>query len=181
MRPALRLPLLLALFAAWPAFALNPGLGPPPDTLDRDTPSAAVHGFLSAAHEGRYEEAAHYLYLDFLRRDQQAIEGPRLARRLRFVLDRKVWIDFTKISKDAAGDPAHAWWDQIGAIPLGNTNQPIRVMRVDGGDGEWVWVFGSETVKAIDRLYDAYGPPLGDELPDFFFRHSFLYLELWQW
>lgn len=171
----------LGLLVAGPAFALNPGLGPPPGGLDRDNPSATVHGFLDAAHDGHYEVAAHYLYLDFLPPQQQAEEGRRLARRLKFVLDRKVWIDFAHISKDPAGDPVHEYWDQVGTIPLGNTNQPIRVSRVNDGTGQAVWVFSPETVKSIDRLYEAYGPPLGETLPDALFRHNVLQLEPWQW
>jgi len=181
MPTAFRLFVLFACLRAFPASAINPGLGPTPATVERDSPSATVHGFLNEAHAGHYEVAAHYLFLDFLPREVQAVEGPRLARRLKFVLDRKVWIDFSQISREPSGEPTHPLWDQIGAIPLGNTNQPLRVTHFQEGEGEGLWVFSPETVKAIDRLYGAYGPPFGDFLPDVFFRYPVLQLEPWQW
>lgn len=175
---ALFVSLLLAASAAHP---LNAGLPAPSETIDRSTPLATVHGFLNAAHASRYPLAAHYLNLDHLQPEQQPVLGPKLARRLRFVIDRKLFVDFSELGREPNGDPGSPHRDQLGIIPLGHTNQPIRVSRVDDGAGSQVWVFSPETVKSIDKLYDAYGPPLGDDIPDFFFRHSILSLELWQW
>lgn len=181
MRADLSVLILVAWCAAPGAGAgVNAGLGDPPDTVDRDTPSASINGFLNAAHTGHYDLAAHYLYLDHVPRDQQAAEGPRLARRLRYVIDRKLWIDFSNISKEPEGDPTNPKFDQLGVIPLGHTTQPIRVSRVSVGNGQWVWLFSKDTVRSIDKLYEAYGPPLGERLPDGFYR-NYLGLEPWQW
>jgi len=68
--------------------ALNPGLGEPPESVDRETPAAAVQGFLRAAHAGHYLLAAHYLWLNPLPNEVQATEAARRARRLRYVIDR---------------------------------------------------------------------------------------------
>ena len=162
------------------AWALNDGLGPPPADLDRSSPLATVQGFQTAAHKADYKLAAHYLDLDPIPRERQAEEGPRLARRLRYVLDRKLFLDLGAISKDPEGDPARPGYDTLGAIALEKQNIPIRVSRIRV-NGEPVWVFSPYTVKSIDQLYDAYGPPLAEVLPEFLFSRSVDGLELWQW
>ncbi len=168
------------LLLAVPAHALNDGLGPVPPEVDRSSPLAAVQGFQAAAHKSDYELAAYYLALDWLPRDRQKLEGPRLARRLRFVLDRKLFLDLGAISKDPQGDPARPGFDQLGAIPLERQNVPIRVSRYEV-EGKPTWVFSSITVRSIDPLYDAYGPPLAEVLPEWLFTKAVGGLELWQW
>jgi small-conductance mechanosensitive channel len=170
------------LLASLPVWALNTGLGAPPPTVDRQTPVATVHGFMEAAHAGDYKRAAHYLDLDFLPRSEQAERGAQLARRLKFVLDRKLPIDFSTLSKAPEGDPVDARFDQLGTILLDSSEVPIRVQRVVGNDdGAQVWVFNESTVKQVDRLFDAYGPLLSETLPAVFFERPVLGLEPWQW
>ena len=177
-----KLALLIAtgLLLAAPARALDEGLGDPPPELDRGSPLATVQGFQTAAHHGDYRVAAFYLALDWMPRDKQKTEGPRLARRLRFVLDRKLFLDLGAISKEPQGDPAKPGYDQLGTIALEKQNVPIRVSKYEI-DGEPTWVFSTITVRAIDALYDAYGPPLGEVLPEVLFSRSVGGLELWQW
>jgi small-conductance mechanosensitive channel len=179
MRP-LVLTLAAAVLLAAPAHALNDGLGEVPPDVDRSSPLATVQGFLTAAHHGDYEDAAHYLALDWLPRDKQKVEGPRLARRLRFVLDRKLFLDLAAVSKDPQGDPAKSGYDQLGTIPLEKHNVPIRVSKFEV-DGKPTWVFSQITVRSIDALYEAYGPPLGEVLPEVLFSWTLGGLELWQW
>ncbi len=168
------------LLLALPAHALNDGLGEVPSDVDRSSPLATVQGFQAAAHKGDYELAAYYLALDWLPRDRQKTEGPRLARRLRFVLDRKLFLDLGAISKEPGGDPARPNFDQLGTIPLERQNVPIRVSKYEI-DGKPTWVFSTLTVRNIDALWDAYGPPLAEVLPEVLFTKSVGGLELWQW
>ena len=163
-----------------PARALNDGLGEVPQEVDRSTPLATVQGFLTAAHHSDYHLAAHYLALDWLPRDRQKTEGRRLARRLRFVLDRKLFLDLGAISKDPQGDPARPGFDQLGTIPLARQNIPVRVTRYEI-DGKPTWAFSTITVRSIDALYDEYGPPLSEVLPEVLFTQAVGGLELWQW
>jgi small-conductance mechanosensitive channel len=172
----------LLLLTSLPAWALNAGLGIPPPTVDRQSPQATVEGFLRAAHAGDYALAAHYLDLDFLPGAKQARKGAQLARRLKFVLDRKLPVDLSALSKAPEGDPTEARFDQIGTIPLEGSTVPIRVQRVVGGDdGTLVWVFSESTVKEVDRLFKAHGPLLTETLPPLFFERPVLGLEPWQW
>jgi small-conductance mechanosensitive channel len=168
------------LLLAVPAHALNDGLGALPPEVDRSSPLATVQGFQTAAHHSDYELAAFYLALDWLPRDKQKTEGPRLARRLRFVLDRKLFLDLGAISREPQGDPARPGYDQLGTIPLEKQSIPIRVSRYEV-DGKPTWVFSSITVRAIDALYEAYGPPLAEVLPEVLFTRAVGGLELWQW
>src|SRR4051812_36204177 len=96
--------LALLLSLSGYALALNSGLGPVPDSVDRESPLSSVHGFLTAAHAGDYDLAAHYLDLDKLPVSTQAVRGPQLARRLKFVLDRKVLVDLSSLSREPEGD-----------------------------------------------------------------------------
>ena len=178
-------PRLLVLVAACAlvgssVLALNDGLGTPPSDVDRSSPLAMVQGFQTATHHANYALAAHYLSLDQVPKADQPKEGARLARRLRFVLDRKLVLDLGAISKEPEGDPARPGFDTLGTIPLGNQKIPIRVSRVRVGT-EPVWVFSPFTVRSIDPLYEAYGPPLAEVLPEFLFSRSVGGLELWQW
>ena len=180
MTRTLGLALAVGLLAGTPASALDDGLGKPPSDLDRSTPLATVQGFLNATHAGDYPQGAFYLSLDHIHDADQPKEGARLARRLRFVLDRQVELDLGAISREPEGDPGRPGYEQLGTLPLGKTHIPIRLTRYRV-DNEPVWLFGRETVKAIDRLYDVYGPPLGDVLPEVFFTKPLEGLEIWQW
>jgi small-conductance mechanosensitive channel len=177
------LPAFCALvLAAFPAWALNAGLGAPPPTVDRQTPQATVQGFLDAAHAGNYRLAAHYLDLDSLPRTEQAHRGAQLARRLKFVLDRKLPVDLSTVSQAPEGEPSDPRFDQIGTIPLEGALVPIRLQRVVASDdGMLVWVFAEATVKQVDKLFSEHGPILAETLPTVFFERPVLGLEPWQW
>lgn len=163
------------------ALALNAGLGEPPESVDRDTPLTTLQGFLRAAHAGHYDVAAHYLLLNSIPKDLQRSEGARLARRLRFVIDRTLYpLDYGKLT-EVPSDTTHIKLDQIGVIEPRHANEPIHLVRRQLPGGQQVWLFDEDTVRAIDRLYDQYGPPFGERMPEFFFNHSPLGLELWQW
>ncbi|HYO66443.1 MAG TPA: mechanosensitive ion channel domain-containing protein [Archangium sp.] len=172
--------LLLSVLLLPGAWALNAGLGETP-LLDRQTPYAAAQGFSAAVHRGDYELAAHYLDLDFIPPAEQKARGAVLARRLKFVLDHKLPTALTNLSKEPQGDTEGNRYDQIGVLMVGEASYPIRLANVPTNGGR-VWVFSEATVRAIDPLYEEYGPStLGEVLPPWFFEKPVLGLELWQW
>src|SRR5262249_43791137 len=179
MQPLVHILTTGLLLLAQPVRGLDDGLGEVPEDVDRSSPLATVQGFQTAAHHSDYAQAAYYLALDWIPRDKQKTEGPRLARRLRFVLDRKLFLELGAISKEPQGDPAKPGYDQLGSIPLEKQNVPIRVSKYEV-EGKPTWVFSSITVKSIDALYDAYGPPLAEVLPEVLFPRAGGGLELWQ-
>lgn len=167
------------------AAPLNRGLGPAPPEVKRGNPREAVVGYLAACRQGRYDVAAHYLDLDEIPEAEQPRWGPRLARRLKIVLDRTFWVNPAEISNDPAGapeaglDPLH---ERVGAIPLGRSKVDLLLLRRHLPSGEDAWVFAPETVAAIDALYKEHGYGwLGDRLPSFFFTVAPGEVQLWQW
>jgi small-conductance mechanosensitive channel len=153
--------------------ALNEGLGQVPPGVDRGTPLAAVKGFTESVRRGEYARAAHYLDLEEVPAAEQAERGAQLARRLKFVLDRKLPGALSAGKVEAGSGQAVV---DLGSVVLQGQPYPVRLAGVEGA-----WVFDSVTVQAIDKLYAAYGPVLGDTLPPLFFKRPVLGLEPWQW
>jgi MscS family membrane protein len=145
-----------------------------------ESPRAAVTDFLVLCGEGRYAEAARYLALD----ERQKGRGPELARRLKAVLDRNLWVDLDALSPDPAGnvsDGLPVGIDEIGKIPGRGNPAPVRLMRAREGSS-LLWAFTPETVGRVDRWYGVLGDRwLRERLPDFMFRPASLGLAWWQW
>jgi small-conductance mechanosensitive channel len=139
------------------------------------TPRAAVQTFLVAAREGRLEDAAAVLDLREIRRAQRAERGPILARRLKAVLDRRLWIELEEVSAEPDG-----LRERLGSIEGRTGEVPIVLVRVRR-DGDAVWVFSRSTVAAIPGLYAMHGPSwIEAALPAG--AHVRLWeMELWQW
>lgn len=165
---------LLLLLAARAA-AFNDGLGEPPKDLDRSSPYATAQGFLAEARQGHLAASAHDLWLDHLPKDQQAAEGARLARRLRFVLDRHP-LELESLPKEGDTGPGSV---VLTTLSLDGRPTPIRLVRIRT-EASPVWVFSRDTVRDIDALYEQYGPPFGERMPAFLLTARFG-LELWQW
>jgi MscS family membrane protein len=147
--------------------ALNPGLAGEPRT-SRDTPQATLESFLDLAKAGEYARAAHLLDLSSIAVADQPSAGPRLARQLEKILERKVWInweglpdrpdglDITTSPKDVlAGSPRRSL--RIALIELDDRPVPVRLERVKPADGKPVWVFAARSVENIPALHQAYG------------------------
>jgi small-conductance mechanosensitive channel len=157
------------------AAAFNDGLGEPPKDFDRSSPFASVRSFLAETRDGHFGAAASALWLDDLPREEQPAEGARLARRLRFVLERNP-LDLSTLPKDGEGGTGSVL---LTTLELDGRPTPVRLVRVRSGDST-IWVFSRDTVRNVDRLYDAYGPPFGNRIPAVLFATR-LGLELWQW
>ncbi len=75
----------------------------PDDKYGRGVPRTMALGFVEATNKGDYEHAAEYLDLRNLPRGMSAEQGPELARQLRVVLDRKLWVDINALSGEPRG------------------------------------------------------------------------------
>ncbi|MEP7348014.1 MAG: mechanosensitive ion channel family protein, partial [Gemmatimonadaceae bacterium] len=122
-------------------------------------------------------------YLDLA--DSVRAQGPLMARRLKEVLDRRLWVDLERISPLAPGDTTDglpAGIDQIGSIrgPEG-ANVPIRMVRVEAG-AESSWRFTRNTVMQIPALYATLGDRwVLDHLPAILLRPGPFEVLRWQW
>jgi len=178
---------LISLFssgAVAAAMRLNTGLPPPSAAIDRSTPRTSVVGYLSACRSGDTPRAAHYLNLASVPEGQQPEIGPRLARRLKIVLDRRFWVNVDQLSDEPRGDldddlPPDL--ERLTTLETSEATIDILLQRVELDGGEYAWVFSGATVDRIDILYDAFGYGwLGDHLPEVFFTFRLAGIQLWQ-
>jgi MscS family membrane protein len=157
----------------------------PEDPYDRGTPRSAMRGFLTAARAGDWERAARSLDLRSIPRAERETRGPELARQLKVVLDRTLWVDLDSLSDDPAGVrddglPAHR--ELVGHLDATEPPLPIHLDRVPREDGVRIWQVSGGTLRQLPALWDRFGDgPLADWLPQPFFAWSFLELQLWQW
>jgi MscS family membrane protein len=139
-----------------------------------------VKQYLELCRAGDYPSAARYLALP----PAQLERGSDLARRLKAVLDRHLWIDLDALSPSSAGDESDglpAGLDELGTIPLAGSQVPVRLLRTDGRDTA-AWAFSPETVARIDPWYASLGDRwLRERVPDFLLRPGPLELAFWQW
>jgi MscS family membrane protein len=133
----------------------------PVDELNRGAPRTSIEGFLVASRAGDWERAAKYLDLRQLPQREVEQKGPRLAKQLKIVLDRSLWIDLDALSDLSEGyttDGLPLGRDLVGQIetPDGGTVQ-VLMQRVPRGDGVSIWKISSATVARIPRLWEYFG------------------------
>jgi MscS family membrane protein len=152
----------------------------PPGVDDRSTPRATVTGFLAAAEANEWGRAAHYLDLSKLPR----ADGAAVARQLKTVLDRELWIEPSTLSGDAAGylaDDLPPDRDLLGWIDV--RGQPRQILLARGAEnGTQIWRFAPETVAHIPALSDALGYGHANPILSLpVLQYELLDVQLWQW
>ena len=196
MRPsrALLFATLSALSASVPAAGQIPGLpkgfaasaAPAPLQVSiaeaaPDSPRSTVAEFLGLTRAGRYAEAARFLDVPAALADR----GPELAKKLRLVLDARLWIDLAKVSPLPPGqleDGLPPELEEIGSI-TGTTGkpEPVRLIRKDRVESP-IWVFSRSTVARVPAWYAALdNRALLDHIPAPLLRPGPQQLLLWQW
>ncbi len=152
----------------------------PKDTLGRNTPRAAVLGFLSAAHKGNAQIAA--LYLNTPLRGESA---EALARQLALVLDQRLPARLNLISDVPEGsipDPLRPDEDIVGTIPTANGDLDILVERIDRGKAGKVWLFSRKTLNSIPEVYEELSTPGVERfLPEFLVKRRLARIPLFEW
>lgn len=155
------------------------------DALGRGTPRSSVQGYLQAAGERNYVRAAEYLDLRNLPLNLTENQGPELARQLKIVLDRALWIDVEALSASQEGesnDNLPVVRERIGRLAGPERTYDLLMQRVPRGDGVYIWKFSNLTVAEIPELYQQFGyGPLEHVLPAWLFDVSFLGVHLVVW
>jgi MscS family membrane protein len=152
-------------------------------TLEVGSPRAAMRGYLEAMIAGDDAAGARFLNLRGVKPAEREVEGPRLARQLKTVLDRTLWVDWESMSDDPEGNAEDGLPRRVDSAGTIEAQPPVPVLlkRVQTAEGP-VWLIDSSTVAQIPRLYDEFGHGrLGEWLPELFFTFQILYLEIWQW
>ena len=158
---------------------------PPEDPYDRGTPRSAMAGFLTAARADDWDRAVEYLDLRHLRAADREEQGRQLARELKLVLDRTLWVDLDELSEHPAGrvdDGLPAQRDLVGRIDAVQPPVPVYVERVRRDDGVRIWKIASASLREVPALSEQFGDgPLAQYLPEVFLTWTFLEVRLWQW
>lgn len=153
--------------------------------VEQGTPHEAVIGFLQAARDGDYERAATYLDLRRLPPAQRVQRGPQLARELKWVLDRKLWVEPEILSTEPEGhrdDGLPARLDRVGTITTSRGPVDVLVERTTGPGGEPRWHVAATTVAQVPALYAEFGAgALTKLLPALLLDIHVLEIALWQW
>jgi len=145
------------------------------------SPRAAIERFLTLGRKGQFVEAASYLDLA----DSARPRGSRLARRLKAVLDRHLWIDLDRVSPRAVGDTTDGlppMVDQLGTVRgPDRVPVPIRLVR-STSDGDSGWRFARGTVNMVPALYGTLKDRwIIERLPEMLTRPGPFDLLWWQW
>ncbi|MGZ8422425.1 MAG: mechanosensitive ion channel family protein [Nitrospira sp.] len=157
----------------------------PDDEFKRGTPRSMVQGFLEAARARDFDRAANYLDLRDVPAGRDSSQGAQLARQLKVVLDRVLWIDVKALSPNPAGevdDELPAVQDRVGRIAGQARTYDVLLQRVPRGDGQNIWQFAGATVADLPRLYEEFGyGRLESVFPRWLFDVQFLRIEVWFW
>lgn len=155
----------------------------PFDEYGRGTPRSSMEGFLTAASDRQWDRAVQYL--DLRRRSKDAPPPEELARQLKVVLDRTLWVDLEELSDDPDGrakDGLPASRDRVGRIELpSGAKVDILLQRVSGETGVPIWQISSATLARVPELYQEFGYHLEPYLPEVLFEVSFLSAPLIEW
>jgi len=189
----LGVPLLLATClvtrhaaAASPSPSPVPALTSPdvPAVYADNTPRGALYHYLRFARAADYPAAAACLDLSGIAENERAEQGPILARRLKVVLDRTLWIELDKLTDRPEGtldDGLPPDTERIGTIQSRSGVVEINLRRVRDGGGVFVWKFSPFLMDRIPDLYAEFGHGwLGDHIPEPLQRMRVLGLEAWQ-
>ena len=156
----------------------------PADEFNRGTPRSTVEAFLEIARSGDYLTAMHYLDLRNLP-TVLSVQGGKLARQLRIVLEQALWVDLDQVSDHPEGDLEDGLsrnQERIGRLEDETVSFDIMLQRVRREDGEYIWKFSNQTVSRIPQMYKHFGyGPVGEFLSPFFPSKQFLQIRLWQW
>jgi MscS family membrane protein len=192
MPARLAIALAVALFALAPARSVwaqprptpsasaSAGARPAEPEAPLDSPRGSVARFFELCRAGEYLEAAEFLDVP----ESQKAQAPLLARRLKAVLDRQIWVKLDKLSPSPLGyqnDALPPGVEQIGMVPGKAGQEPVRLVRRNVRDS-MRWIFSGSTVERVNdwyaRLQDRW---LYDHLPEVLLRPGPRELLIWQW
>lgn len=185
--PAIRVCLGLAFLGAAPRVFAQAAPPPParpappeaatPQPVDPDSPRASIARYLELSREGQYGEAAAYLEVP----ESQRPRAAELARSLKAVLDRHLWLDLERLSPRSGGnegDELPPGIDEIGRMP---NQEPIRIVRIEDTTGPR-WAFSVATVGRIDSWYAMLSDRwIRENAPEFLLLPGPKDVLWWQW
>jgi MscS family membrane protein len=116
-----------------------------PLEAERTDPSATMRRFLLDTMSGDFYSAALCLDLSKIPREERSEQGPMLARKLAFVMQRRGWLFLQEVPNHPNGPPFTWNADKFGRIV---------VERVRREGGKEAWLFSTKTVRNIQTMYE---------------------------
>lgn len=153
------------------------------DELQRETPRGSLRGYLEAARADDFERAARFLDLSGLEEADDP-DGARVARQLKYVLDRALWVELDAMSADPGGDLEDGLDPDLELIEgkTGERDAGALYLEHVERDGSKVWLVSAATVARVPALYAAIeGSGFAHHLPPVLVDTHFLEIALWQW
>jgi small-conductance mechanosensitive channel len=152
------------------------------EALDRQTPRRTIEGFLKQAKDGDFRRAASYLDLRSIPVEARDRDGPELAQKLAYFLQRQPKFDASTLLDDPEGDPGDRGTYVAAKLFAGEEPVPIVLKREHFPDGVDRWLIADSTVELIPKIGVVTGPrPIVGRIPWPLRRPTFLGNELWQW
>lgn len=151
------------------------------DPLGRSTPHGTVFGFLQAVHSGKNKEATQYLQLSG---QERANQGERLVHELQALMDKAFVGRVGAISHHREGSIQPGVpedHERIGFFKVNGSETEVDLVRVTDPSGADIWLFSSQALAQVPKLYDAIeNTELESRLPDFLVSTQVLSTPLWQ-
>jgi MscS family membrane protein len=154
----------------------------PSDPLGRSTPRGTVLGFLHAAKNGDYKQAADYLQLS---NDEREEEGESIARQLHALVDhafvgRVGPVSDHREGSTEAGIPRDR--ERIGEFRVPGSDVNVELVRVSEPGSDEIWLFSSQTLAAVPELFTQLEVSrIDSRLPGFLVTDRVFSTPLWRW
>jgi MscS family membrane protein len=150
------------------------------DPFGRGTPRGCVLGFLKAVERGDYSQATQYLDVG-----GASSQPEELARQLQVVLNHGLSETLESLSRDTGGnlkDNLRMNRDRAGFVATPSGKLDILLDRVQRNSGPPIWLFSSETLSGVPRVFqDLNAPGIERFLPQPLKSIKFFSLPLWRW
>ncbi|MDY0188232.1 MAG: mechanosensitive ion channel [Syntrophus sp. (in: bacteria)] len=127
------------------------------DPLGRSTPQGTVVGFLRAMEREDYERA-----IEYLDTRQKGKNARQLALELQRVLDERVSVSRSRLSTKPEGeldDGLPAQEEVVASVKTKTGGHKILLERLQKEDSPKVWLFSSETLRSVPRIYEEIEAP----------------------
>ncbi len=152
----------------------------PGDPYRRETPRGTFLGFIQAAQRSNWAAAAEFLQV---RGNPTPAAREALARQLEAVLNQAFSGDIQRLAGSAAGNLADGLppdVDRAGEITVGDVTVDVLLVRETPAEGPPIWLFSSQTLRDVPRLYHELNVPEIEEKVPEFLRKPVGPLRLWQ-
>jgi MscS family membrane protein len=111
-------------------------------------------------------------------------QGPELAQKLKWLMDRAFVGKLSRISTNPEGTPESGTPDQqtIGTLSVGDSDVPVILVRTADPNSGKIWLFSADTLSKVPDLYDNVEVhQVETKLPRSLVENTLLGMPLWQW